>query len=109
MTVNEKLKEARESKGIKIKDVSNKTKIPSSTISRIESGKIKSVNPKNLYELSNYYDLFFPELILIAYDIPIHELLKKENNIGKLTEEEEGVVRIFLQQYRELKNNLIRK
>ena len=60
------LKELRINKGVTVRDIFLKTKIDITTLSRLENGLIKKINPNMLLRLADYYNtnvIFFYNLL----------------------------------------------
>ena len=64
MLIGEKIKSVRESKGITRYRLSKNTNIPYTTLTDVESGKVKDITSKNLMLVSQ------------ALNVPITELLE---------------------------------
>ena len=64
MLIGERIKSIRESKGISRYRLSKNTKIPYTTLTDVESGKVKDINSKNLILVSQ------------ALSVPVTELLE---------------------------------
>lgn len=70
MTTGPYLREAREKKGLSLRDVEVRTSVSSGHLSMIEQGKVRAPSPRILYELARAYDLSYVDLMKRAGYLP---------------------------------------
>lgn len=70
MAVGTYLKEAREKKGLSLRDVEVRISVSSGHLSMIEQGKVKAPSPRILHELAKVYDLSYVDLMKRAGYLP---------------------------------------
>lgn len=94
MTIGAYLKEAREQRGLSLRDVEERTSVSSGHLSMLEQGKVKAPSPRILYELAKAYDLSYVVLMKQAGYLPTNvpnETPKRAfafRGIEKLTDEQ---------------------
>ena len=64
------LREAREKKGLSLRDVEVRTSVSSGHLSMIEQGKVREPSPRILYELARAFDLPYVDLMKRAGYLP---------------------------------------
>ena len=96
------LKAQRESNGLSLRAVEDKTGISNAYLSQMESGKIKQPSPTLLHKLANFYEVSYEVLMQMAgYPIPETQMHLERSpevygRLGILTPSEEEAVLDYL-------------
>lgn len=70
MTLAEIMKDARKTRGLKLKEVARLAKLKVAAISAIENGRVKRPKMDTLYKLIIFYGLNLDETCVIAERVP---------------------------------------
>jgi transcriptional regulator with XRE-family HTH domain len=101
-TLGKYLKDARELKGLSLRDVENHTGISNAYLSQLEGDKIKRPSPVWLHKLSELYGVAYERLMNLAgYPVPNATDTSSYSGlaarIGSITKREEDAVAEYLE------------
>lgn len=71
MTLGEKLRQAREERGLTLREAEDRSGVSNGYISQIESGSVKQPSPQRLHALAQAYGIDYRELMVMAGHVPV--------------------------------------
>lgn len=103
--LKDQLSQARQRKGVSLREVENETGVSNAYVSQLESGAAKEPSPHKLYALASYYGIDYGALMQAAgYVLPTEAAEPKEGFLfmgESLTDAEAGALAAALKFFRE--------